>query len=72
MSKTLKQQWIELTKIRIWITGQLPGETDKQVRDSLFEARQAIGSALLHLERVNYRTEAHLDSGDRPLVVATI
>jgi len=56
MNKTLKEQWIELAKIRASITDQLPAETDREVRDYLFEARQAIGFALLHLERVEYRT----------------
>ena len=56
MSKTLQEQWIELVKIRAWINDQLPAETDREVRDSLFEARQDIGSAMLHLERVEYRT----------------
>ena len=56
MSKTLQEKWTELVKIRAWITNQLPAETDKEVRDSLFEARQHIGSAMLHLERVEYRT----------------
>lgn len=54
MSKTLQEQWIQLVKIRAWITDQLPAETGKEVRDSLFEARQDIGSAMLHLERVEY------------------
>ena len=56
MSKMLKEQWIELAKIRSWITDQLPAETDREIRDYLFEARQAIGFAMLHLERVEYRT----------------
>jgi hypothetical protein len=54
--KTIKEQWIELAKIRSWITVQLPEETHMEVRDYLFEARQAIGFAMLHLERVEYRT----------------
>jgi len=56
MSKTLKEQWIELTKIRDWITDQIIGETREEIRDSLFEARQAIGMATLHLERVEAQT----------------
>jgi len=56
MSTTLKGQWIELAKIRNWLTDQLPAETDREIRDYLFEARQAIGFAMLHLERVEYRT----------------
>jgi len=56
MSKMLKEQWIELANIRSWITDQLPAETDREIRDYLFEARQAIGFAMIHLERVEYRT----------------
>ena len=56
MNKKLQEKWIELAEIRSWITNQLPPETDREVRDSLFEARQAIGAAMLHLERVEYRT----------------
>jgi hypothetical protein len=66
MSKTLKEQWIELAKIRAWVSDQLPAETDREVRDSLFEARQEIGSAMLHLERVEYRTGGdYSDSVDK-------
>lgn len=56
MNRTLREQWIELAKIRGWTSEQLPAVTDKEVRNSLFEARQAIGFAMLHLERVVYRT----------------
>ena len=56
MNKTLEERWIELSKIRAWIADQLLAETHREVRDSLFEARQAIGFAMLHLERVEYRT----------------
>ena len=56
MTTTFKGQWIELAKIRSWITDQLPAETDREIKDYLFEARQAIGFAMLHLERVEYRT----------------
>jgi len=59
MSKTLKGQWIELSKIRGWIFDQLPAETDREIRDYLFEARQAIGFAMIHLERVEYRTSEY-------------
>jgi hypothetical protein len=66
MNQTLKEKWIELAKIRAWITDQLPAETDREVRDYLFEARQAIGFAMLHLERVEYRTGGdYSDSGDQ-------
>jgi hypothetical protein len=56
MHEALIKRWIELSQIRAWITDQLPAETDREVRDSLFEAREAIGFAMLHLERVEYQT----------------
>jgi len=56
MNTILEEQWIQLCKIRGWITDQLPSVTDRELRDYLFEARQAIGFALIHLERVDYRT----------------
>jgi hypothetical protein len=56
MNKTLKQQWTELAKIRRWVTDKLPAATDGEIQKSLFEARQAIAFAMLHLERVEYRT----------------
>jgi len=56
MNETLREKWIELAEIRVWITDQLPVKTDREVGDALFEARQAIGFAMLHLERVEYRT----------------
>jgi len=55
MHEALIKRWIELSHIRAWITDQLPAETDREVRNCLFEARQAIGFAMLHLERVEYR-----------------
>jgi hypothetical protein len=65
MSKTVKEQWIELAKIRAWITDQLPAETGREVRDNFFEARQAIGSAMLHLERVEYRTGGNYSDSEK-------
>jgi len=55
-NKPVTERYIELTRIRAWIAGELSAETDRKVRDSLFAARQAIGSAMLHLERVEYQT----------------
>jgi hypothetical protein len=53
---TLEEQSNQLAKIRGWIAKVLREETDsKEVQDSLFEAQQAIGFALLHLERVEYQ-----------------
>jgi hypothetical protein len=56
MNTILEEQRIKLLKIRGWITDQLPLATDREIRDYLFEARQAIGFAMIHLERVEYRT----------------
>jgi hypothetical protein len=39
MNETIVEKWIELANIRAWITDQLPGETDREVRDSLFGVR---------------------------------
>jgi len=55
-NKPVIERCIELGKIRSWISEELSAETDRAVRDCLFEARQAIGFAMLHLERVEYRT----------------
>ena len=67
MNKTLKEQWIELAKIRAWITDQLPAETVREMRDDFFEARQAIGTAMLHLERVEYRTSGNYSDSEDPV-----
>jgi hypothetical protein len=64
MNKTLKEKWIELAKTRAWITDQLPAEANREVRDSLFEARQAIVVAMLHLERVEYRTGGYYSDSE--------
>jgi hypothetical protein len=56
MTKSVVDKWSELQRIRNWITDQLSAETDSEVRDSLFKARQAIGASLLHLEKVHYLT----------------
>jgi len=67
MNKTVKEQWIELAKIRAWISDQLPAETVREVRDEFFEARQAIGSAMLHLERVEYKTGGNYSDSEDPV-----
>jgi len=67
MNKTVKEQWIELAKIRAWITDQLPAATGRDVWDDFFEARQAIGSAMLHLERVEYRTGGNYSDSEDPV-----
>ncbi len=56
VNEELIKRWNELSHTRAWISEQLSAETDNRVRDALFEAREAIGWALLHLERVDYRT----------------
>jgi hypothetical protein len=56
MNTILEEQRIQLLNIRGWITDQLPSVIDNETRNYLFEARQAIGFAMLHLERVEYRT----------------
>jgi tRNA G37 N-methylase TrmD len=56
MNTILEEQRIQLLNIRGWITDQLPSVIDNETRNYLFEARQAIGFAMLHLERVDYRT----------------
>jgi hypothetical protein len=56
MNTILEEQRIQLINIRGWITDQLPSVIDNETRNYLFEARQAIGFAMLHLERVEYRT----------------
>jgi hypothetical protein len=64
MHKAVIKRWIELYHIRAWITEQISAETDREVRDSLFEARQAIGVAMLHLERVEYRTSGNSSASE--------
>lgn len=67
MRKTVKEQWIELANIRGWIADQLPAETCREVRDDFFEAQQAIGYAMLHLERVEYRTGGNYSDSEDPV-----
>jgi hypothetical protein len=62
--QTLKDQWIELAKVRGWLINRLPAESDQEIRHSLFEAHQAIGFALLQLERVEFRTDGTHPSGE--------
>jgi hypothetical protein len=61
MSKTtLEEQSNNLVKIRAWIAKVLWDVPDKETQDTLFEAQQAIGFALLCLERVEYRASKDL------------
>jgi hypothetical protein len=49
--QTIKQQWVKLNEVRSWIANRLcDGITD----NAMFEAQQAIGSAMLLLERAEY------------------
>jgi len=63
--RTLKEQGDELARIRAWIAGQVSAQTDRELRDYLFEARQAIGFAMLHLERVEYRTGGEYSDSEK-------
>ncbi len=53
---TLEEQSNDLAKIRGWIAKALEKAPDKEIQDALFEAQQAVGFYLLHLERVEYLT----------------
>jgi len=50
--QTIKQQWVKLASVRAWIANRLGDESD--VDNALFDAQQAIGFAMLHLERAEY------------------
>ena len=63
--KKLTSQWVELTEIRSWIAIKLCEEDDRQVRDALFAASQAIGLAMLNLEKVEYETNGTYSQEDR-------
>jgi hypothetical protein len=53
--RNLEDQLIELARIRGWLAGKLPAESNEEIRQCLFEAQQAIGFALLQLERVEFQ-----------------
>jgi len=63
-NKPVTERCIELTRIRAWIAEELSAETDGKVRGSLFAAGQAIGSAILHLERVQYQTDRNYSDSE--------
>jgi hypothetical protein len=50
---TIKQQWVKLNEMRAWIASRLCDGTDI-TDNALFDAQQAIGFAMLHLERAEY------------------
>jgi len=56
----LTDQYRKLYEIKEWTGDKLYQEDDRQVRDALFAAKQAIGLAMLKLEKVEYLT------ADRP------
>ena len=63
-NKPVVERWIELSRIRAWTAENLSAETDRKVRDSLFKAQQAIGFAMLHLERVEYQTDRNYSDSE--------
>lgn len=55
--ENLRQQFVKLNEVREWIRDRLCEEGDRPTRDALFLVNLAIGFALLHLEKVSYRTQ---------------
>ena len=51
--QTIKQQWVKLHTVRAWIAKRLCDGSDI-TDNAMFEAQQAIGFAMLHLEKVEY------------------
>ncbi|MEG4335429.1 hypothetical protein QUB40_26350 [Microcoleus sp. AT9_A2] len=51
--ETLKQQWIKLNSVRAWIANRLCNGSDI-TDNAMFEAQQAIGFAMLHIEKAEY------------------
>lgn len=52
----LTDQYRKLYEAKEWVGDKLRQENDRQVRDALFAAMQAIGLAMLKLEKVEYLT----------------
>jgi hypothetical protein len=52
----LTDQYRKLYEAKEWTGDKLRQEDDRQVRDALFAAMQAIGLAMLKLEKVEYLT----------------
>jgi hypothetical protein len=52
----LTDQYTKLYEAKEWMGNKLRQEDDRQVRDALFAAMQAIGLAMLKLEKVEYLT----------------
>ncbi|MEG3955254.1 hypothetical protein [Microcoleus sp. herbarium2] len=51
--QTITQQWVKLNGVRAWIAKRL-GDGNDITDNAMFEAQQAIGFAMLHLERSEY------------------
>ena len=58
-------QWVKLREIKGWISDKLCQEDDRQVRDALFAASQAIGLAMLNLKSVEYETNGAYNQEDK-------
>jgi len=50
---TILQQWVKLNAVRSWIANRL-GDGSDITDNAMFDAQQAIGFAMLHLERADY------------------
>jgi hypothetical protein len=64
MKRTLKEQWIELAKMRGWVSDKIPAETEGRVKEALFEAQQSLGYAMLQLERIDFYTDGAYSDSD--------
>lgn len=61
----ITDQWAKLHEIKSWILDKLREEDDRQVRDALLVASQAIGLAMLNLESVEYETNGAYSQENR-------
>ena len=52
--ETVMDQYGKLYKIKEWLFDQLREEDDRQLRNTLFAATQAIGLAMISLEKVEF------------------
>ena len=53
----LQDYYRRLHETRSWLADKLCQESDREVRDALFGARDSIGIALLFFEEVEYKTD---------------
>jgi hypothetical protein len=58
----LTDQYRKLYEAKEWAGDKLRQEDDRQVRDALFAAMQAIGLGMLKLEKVAYLTVDQLEN----------